>query len=198
LPTPDEFPKVRPELDSYAFPHELLPDLSGELDSQRLARIRRAIETPNTPGSPVRYIAPWDRTDVVEPGSVDMIFSQAVLQHVDDLAGAYRAMASWLAPGGFVSHTLDLSSHSLTRAWNGHWAQSDFAWKLLRGRRAYLLNRAPHSVHVELLRNAGFAVACEIPERSPSAIARHELAARFAHLSDSDLTTRTLFVQARL
>jgi 2-polyprenyl-3-methyl-5-hydroxy-6-metoxy-1,4-benzoquinol methylase len=37
-------------------------------------------------------------------GHFDVIFSANVLEHVDDLAGAFRGMASVLAPGGTMAH----------------------------------------------------------------------------------------------
>ena len=79
-------------------------------------------------------------------------------------------------------------------AWNGHWACSDFVWKLVRGRRPYLLNRAPCSTHVDLLVENGFTVADKVPYSTGSAIRRADLSRRFAGLSESDLTTSSAFV----
>jgi hypothetical protein len=91
----------------------------------------------------VRYAVPWWASDVVEPGSVEMIFSQAVLEHVDDLRGTYAAMASWSTPTGFLSHEIDFRSHGLARDWDDHWTIPDRQWRVIRGRRPYLINRAP-------------------------------------------------------
>ena len=194
LPGPDEFPAVKPHLSSYDFPEDLVP----QLDGRRVDLIRRSIETPSSPESVIRYAAPWDRGASVDQGCIDMIFSQAVLEHVDDLVTAYAAMASWLAPNGFVSHQIDFKSHGVTREWNGHWAQSDFAWSLVRGRQPCLINREPHSTHKRLLLESGFQVMCDRPHHSPSQLERRKLAKQFAHLSDLDLTTSGAFIQARL
>jgi hypothetical protein len=40
----------------------------------------------------IQYHAPWFDARVIEPETVDMVYSQAVLEHVDELAGIYRAM----------------------------------------------------------------------------------------------------------
>jgi hypothetical protein len=80
-----------------------------------------------------------------------MTYSQAVLEHVDELASTYQELYRWLKPGGFMSHEIDFRCHRTARKWNGHWAYSDSAWKLIRGVWPYLLSRQPHSTHIELL-----------------------------------------------
>ncbi len=46
-----------------------------------------------------------------------MILSQAVLEHVNDLPGAFEALRRWLAPAGVMTHTLDFGSHGITDKW---------------------------------------------------------------------------------
>ncbi len=209
IPGQDEFPRVRPRLDSYDFPSHILTDdrLAASLSPTRLDAIRRAIVAPLglTTGADARhgaaevglaYIAPWTDPTVIDAGSVDMIVSQAVLEYPPDLSATYTAMDRWLRPGGFVSHSIDFSSHGLTAHWNGHWACSDVYWALLVGRRPYRLNRTPHSAHVETLRGYGYAIGHDITTTEVGGVTRAQLARRFAHLSDSDLATRGVFIQA--
>jgi hypothetical protein len=126
-----------------------------------------------------------------------MIYSQAVLEHVDDIAGAHAAMLTWLAPGGFVSHQIDYRCHGTTREWNGHWAESDLAWKLLRGRRPFFINRQSHSMHVAAMEAAGFKIVFDKRATKPSKLDRRRLAPRFASYAEDDLTTCSAFIQAR-
>jgi SAM-dependent methyltransferase len=193
IPGDDEYPGVKPKLQSYDFPHGLL----AFPDEQRIARIRRSIEDPVNPDSMIRYVAPWWNPEIIERGAVDMIFSQAVLEHVDDLESAYSAMRAWLAHGGWLSHQIDFRSHGTAQEWNGHWTYGDRTWRLLRGRRTFLINREPHSTHLRLLREAGFTVVCDELAYGPS-MDRRKLAARFASMSDADLTTCGAFIQAQL
>lgn len=195
IPGPDEFPEVKPALKGYDYPRSMLSQVDHS--PARIARIRESIEAPNAPGSMIRYVAPWDRNDVVERGSVDMIFSQAVMEHVDDLAGAYAAMREWLAPGGFISHQIDMRSHGTADSWDGHWKHSDLMWKLLRGSRSYFINRAPHSAHVQHLSRSGFSIVLEGTVKRAAQIKRADLAPKFAHLTDDDLTTSGAFILAR-
>ena len=43
---------------------------------------------------------------------MDFLYSQAVLEHVEDLDNTYKAMQKWLKPSGFISHTIDLHKNS--------------------------------------------------------------------------------------
>ena len=147
--------------------------------------------------SMIRYKAPWFESDVVETESVDMIYSQAVLEHVDDLGGSYEMLYSWLKPSGFMSHQIDYKCHGTADEWNGHWTYSDFVWKLLRGHRRFLLNRKPFSTHINLMKEAGFSIVYEKKVKSPSKLDAKDLAHRFRNISEDDLTTSGAFIQAK-
>lgn len=47
----------------------------------------------------------------LEPGTVDFIYSNSVLEHVMDPPGVYEAMARYLRPGGLGYHSIDLRDH---------------------------------------------------------------------------------------
>jgi hypothetical protein len=66
----------------------------------------------------------------------------------------------------------------------------------MRGRRAYLLNRAPHSAHLALMAANGFEVVCDNTLSNTSGYKSHELARPFRHLSEDDLTTSGALIQA--
>lgn len=202
-PVPDdsEF-RLGPALDSYEFPGGVLTDarLARALADDRVAAIRRALADPGGAAGgdvAILYRAPWHDEAVIEPGAVDMVFSQAVLQHVDDLERTYRALHTWLRQGGVTSHQINLYCHQTAPEWNGHWAYSDTLWWLIRGGRPYLINREPYSTHVRLLEQCGFQVAHALRRTDTTGIGRARLAARFRGLSDEDLTTRSAFILAR-
>lgn len=198
VPNDDEFPLVIPKLDDYRFPAEILTDelLDAALDEARLARIRASLIDTAAPTSMISYFAPWNDIDVVEESSVDLIYSQAVLEHVDDLAETYRTCNRWLKDGGMMSHSIDFRCHGVSERWNGHWAYSDFEWRMIRGKRPWLINREPYSAHLRLFEDSGFQVAFQQPVRSSTEVQAGQLAARFRALSQDDLTTSCAFVQA--
>jgi hypothetical protein len=198
IPGPDEFPKVLPLLDDYRFPADLLPDdlLARTLTPERIERIRRSLREPEGTDSLVGYAAPWYAAEAVRPGTVDLVFSQAVLQSVEDLAPTYRALCAWLKPGGLMSHQLSLECLGTADRWNGHWCHSDLTWRLIKGRRPFLINREPWSTHARLLREAGFDIVLVKKVTMPSDLRRQDLAPRFRDMPDEDLTTSSAYVLA--
>lgn len=197
LPNDAEFPMMQPKLTRYDFPREILDErrLADSLAESRLSEIRAAIAGQSGPID-ISYVAPWYEPSIVQEDSVDFLFSQAVLEHVDDLDAAYAAMQRSLKPGGVMSHSIDFSSHDVTRAWNGHWTLSDAAWRLVRGDRPYLINRQPLSRHLDLLQQYGFEVVKVESRREPVSTSFRP-ARRFRSMSVDDLRTRGAFVVAR-
>jgi SAM-dependent methyltransferase len=200
VPGEEEFPLTFPKLQDYSFPAAILTDriLASTLHAQRIESISAAIKGQTLEQDDriqLAYIAPWTDRGLLERESLDVVFSQAVLEHVDDIAAAYAAMHYWLRPGGFMSHTIDYMSHGLTRDWNGHWTVGDFRWHLVRGRRPYLINRLPHSVHVAAMTKAGFQIARNEVQEGRK-LDRACLADRFRHLSEADLKTCGSYIQA--
>ena len=195
IPDDQEFPEIYPPLETYEFPSAALGDdlLAKALNGHRIQRIRDSISAGEI-GEMITYRAPWSDPASIPAGSVDLIFSQAVLEHVDDLPGAYRCMRLWLRPGGYASHTIDFRSHGTSDAWNGHWACSDFVWKMIRGRRPYLINRAPYSTHVDLLTANGFTIVSKATKPAASAVQRADLSKTFIGMCDSDLATSSAFL----
>lgn len=198
IPADDEFPDVRPKLSNYAFPSDILhePRMQSALSSSRLSEIRESLKSSNAAGSIISYKAPWSRVDVIEPQSVDMIYSQAVLEHVDDLNGAYSNMRVWLKPNGYLSHQIDFKCHNTADEWNGHWTYSDLMWRLIRGGRPYLINREPYSTHISILQSENFDILCDVKAELESRITPSQLAPRFKSMKSSDLVVSGAFVQA--
>lgn len=201
IPNKTEFPEGKPYLKPYEFPSHILTDerLNEALKHNRIESIRNALSSLGSGdenNKPISYIVPWNDSKVFKKEAIDMIFSQAVLEHVDDLAATYKALYRWLKPGGFMSHWIDFRCHVTARDWNGHWAYSDSVWRLIKGKRPYLLNRQPHSVHINLMQKCGFEVIYDMKAKDTSGIDRKSLSSRFKNMSDDDLITSTAFIQA--
>ena len=200
VPDERELPNIKPVLDDHRFPGHALTEasLARALAPERVARLRWALtEGGSDPASPITYRAPWFEAAQIRPGTVDWIFSQAVMEHVDDLDATYRACRAWLGPKGVMSHQIDFKSHGTAEAWNGHWAYSDTAWRLVRGARLYLVNRQPHSAHRAALARAGFEILLDLPVVRRDGLPRQRLAPRYRALDDADLATAGAFMIAR-
>ena len=197
------WPDYDAHLDGGLFPSHILSPavLEAALAPARIERIRNALAGGNPPSAgdvTISYKVPWSNERVIEKNSVDLILSHAVLQSVTDLSGTYAALYKWLKPGGSMSHQIDYTSFRTAQSWNGHWAYSDAVWRRIVGRRSFLINREPHSEHVRLMLEHGFAITREMKDYGHiGGIDRSQLAARWAMLSDDDLSCRGAFVQAR-
>jgi SAM-dependent methyltransferase len=195
IPDHDEFPRIRPRLASYEFPHHLV---RPEFLPERVARLESVLRsTVAARGPDIAYLAPWASVSDLEPGSLDLVFSQAVLQCVDDLEETYQAMFTWLKPGGYGSHRADFGANHYSPFWNGHWAYTDLEWRLLRGRRKTVLNRQPLSAHLCMARKAGFEVLYVDAEHDRGGLAVDLLAPRFRRLAIEDRLARGVMLILR-
>jgi hypothetical protein len=198
IPDAGEFPEIWPPIRSTQFPSAIFENgnLAEATAPARVAAIRKAIESGRQADIEIRYCAPWNDASLLQSDSVDFVFSQAVLEHVEDMDATYDALFRWLRPGGVMSHQIDFRSHSLTRDWYGHWTLSPWLWRLVKGRRPYLINRHPASVHIKAMQRHGFEIVQQIPQiATPPRPA--ELAREFCNLNEDDLRTSALFVIAR-
>lgn len=192
IPDSNEFPLLRPTLENYQFPSEILSDnvLGESLQTRRLDQIRHEISVPDDPGNHfIKFRVPWYQTDIIRPASADFIFSQAALQHIDYINHAFFAMHTWLAPGGFMSHVIDYSSLGFTRLWNGHWAMTELEWRIMRGGRKFLTNRLPHSSYVSLHNQFNLRILQVKATTRPNELHHMQLVKKFRGLSEEDLTT---------
>jgi hypothetical protein len=193
-----EIPDVWPQLDDYRFPSHILDEarMQRALHPNRVARLRDAV-LGDDPSGLIRYFVPWDEASVLERGSQDLVFSQAVLEHIDSLPETYCAMRAWLKPTGYISHEIDFKSHGYAETWDGHWRYGDLRWALLRGPDAWCINRQPYSEHVRLLMQAGFRVLAARPVQRHPSYARRRLARRFRAMPEADRSISGAYIVAQ-
>jgi hypothetical protein len=188
-------------LDARLFPSHILTEkvLASALSEERIARIRAALIHPETEQSGIRiqYMAPWYDDRIIARESVDVIMSHSVLEHVVDVERTHAALSQWLKPGGWMTHQIDFSAHGLSEQWNGFRAYPEVYWKLIMGRRTYLINRQPCSVHVACMEKNRFEIRCLMKNTLPDGLARSQLAARWKDISDDDLNCSGAFIQAQ-
>jgi SAM-dependent methyltransferase len=197
IPDDAEFPGVYPRLEDYRFPSGLWkPDeLEANLAPARIASIEQALDRDEGPIR-ISYVVPWHSADGRTCGSVDLIYSQAVLEHVEDIRSTYASLSRWLSPGGCMSHVIDFRSHGITRGWDGHLQYPEMLWRVVRGRRPYLLNRKSPLDHIAGLEAAGFAIRSVDRLRKGPTVPDNDLASAFRHWSSDDRSTCTMHVIA--
>jgi hypothetical protein len=192
IPHDGEYVRLFPYLDDHAFPSSILSRgwMTKALAHDRIAAIRRDLAEGGR--KYVKFDIFQDDGDGFE--KVDWIASHSVLEHVDKLESVYGIMRDTLSDDGVMTHLIDFSSHGLTDAWNGHWAIKKPAWTLLRGRRTYLINRAPLSTHLDLLNDYGFSAAEIMLHRRVDGLLTKGFAPEFQHISSMDGSTHMAFL----
>jgi len=194
------YPVVKPKLTDYRFPEDILSEaqMAINLHPDRIRKIRAELQDLSNPNNQyIKVFVPWSDGSIVQDNSVDFIFSQAVLQSIEGIEAAYIAMNRWLKPNGIMSHSIDFKSLGHTAAWNDHWTYSDLEWKILKGGSDFLINRRPASAHLSYLTKYGFKVLLHERIREKNKLKTTQLATQFRTLSEDDLTTGSMYVQAQ-
>jgi len=200
IPGRTEIPEIEPGIPSEKFPSHILDEgrLAKALDPVRIEALRRDLSgSESGADSSVSYVAPWFDRATIQEATLDWIFSQAVMEHVDDLVTTYNISYRWLKPGGLMSHQIDFRSHGTAATWDGHRTYGDAAWWMVRGARPYLINREPLSAHLGIPREQGFALVEQSSVPGGPAVARTKLAPRFRIWSEEDISTAGAFVLHR-
>lgn len=195
-PVPDqtELSRVRPNLSSYEFPREVV-DLSDlEIRAQTL---RSEIRNGLTNGPLLSYRAPWFSANEIAANSLDLIFSQSVMEYVFPIETTYQSLSRWVKPGGFCSNAIDFSAMYLSPYWNGHWEYSNWEWRLVRGCREFFLNREPMSSQVNCAKAADFEIIEIEAEAGSGGLPTSDLAPRYRSMSAEDLETRGALIVLR-
>jgi SAM-dependent methyltransferase len=134
-------------------------------------------------------------------GSFDVIFSNAVLEHVGDVASSLRSMRELLAPGGVMAHDVDLRSHQNFEKHELHFLEySPALWRAMTSNTGEP-NRVRLPEYCRILGDLGFVdVAIAVKSRFDPDLVRRvrpRLARPFRELSEDDLSVAVFLVTAR-
>jgi SAM-dependent methyltransferase len=195
IPNTERQKFTAPSLPIYSFT-EALKEYSKEYYESKSNEIRKALIKGNSNEVNIQYIVPWMNSDKKDLKNIDLIFSQAVMEHVDDIEYAYREMFNWLRPGGVISHQVDFKTHEMTSEWNGHWFIGDAMWELLSHGRKYPMNRLPLSNHIQMIENAGFEIVFIKPVEKANSFKGQSPKVPNVVFTESDLFTSGALIQA--
>jgi SAM-dependent methyltransferase len=133
--------------------------------------------------------------------AIDLVFSRAVLEHVDDLDATFSDMTAALRPGALAIHQVDLRSHGL------HMSNPlDFlAWSPRLWQLMYSEKGVPNRWRVDKFRSILMRLPVDVMELQPTKLAsqehvnaiRADLAPAFRGLSDEDLSCLGLWLVMR-
>jgi SAM-dependent methyltransferase len=175
---------------------EILLELMGRLDEVAKARAAQCFRQPGQPLSGfnpqrIRYLTQPSGLSKLN-GEVDLIFSRAVLEHVNDLDATFDDMAQALRTGGIVIHQVDLKSHGLHRrnpldflTW------SPLLWSWMHSHKG-VPNRWRVNRYRDTMQRSGFEITLIRPtalvDKNVVDEVRPQLARPFRLLSDADLS----------
>lgn len=154
----------------------------------------------------LQYLAPCDcRSLPLDAGSLDVVFSRAVLEHIPEpvIRGIFRESRRLLRPGGAMCHFVDNSDHwehrdkSISRI--NFLRQSEWVWRFTCVNPLNYQNRLRHQDYLNILREEGFRVVRvdrEIDEKSLRLLPQMKLAGRFRGRSHDDLAAITSHILA--
>jgi SAM-dependent methyltransferase len=132
--------------------------------------------------------------------SVDLVFSQAVLEHVrlSEFDDTQREVRRVLRPDGMASHQVDLKDH-LGGALNSLRFTRETWESPLMSESGFYTNRLRFSEILASMRNAGLAPAVtDVRRWSALPTSRPKLAAQFQAMSDSELAVHQFDCVARV
>lgn len=162
IPHGGKFKNTSPILENYTFPDKVL-NWPAEYYTQRHNQIDKALKKDQSTELTIKYVVPWMHQENHDIDEIDLIFSQAVMEHVSDIKYAYQQMYKWLKKGGIISHQVDFKTHEMTKEWNGHWFIGKKTWDFLLMGRKYPINRLPLSSHLEVIKSCGFTIKKVVP-----------------------------------
>ena len=190
-----QFRNTNPVLSKYEFPVSIL-NFEQSYYQQRHQYIQNNIELMESDNSNISYVVPWmgEKQDHVK--DIDMIISQAVMEHVDDIEFAYGEMYRWLKKGGIISHQIDFKAHEMTKEWDGHFYLKQGIWNVLAHGRKYPINRLPISSHISAIQNAGFEIRNIIPVVNKNHFPEKSPQVKGVHFQKEDFITSSALIQA--
>ena len=199
IPDGSDFEFVNPKVDSVLLPSLLTYTGSDKnLSASRLIEINNAtIEYKINSNISISYLVPWDDSKIIKYNTLDLIFSQAVMEHVSDIESAYAKMYDWLKPGGLISHQIDFKAHETHDKWYGHHSYSKILWRIIMHGRKYDINRLPLSHHTKTILKSGFEILKVVPvfsERMPDCIVNRKYSDKF---SEEDKNISSALIIAR-
>jgi hypothetical protein len=190
---------------------EQLPRLASacEVDlaevEARYARLREAATRSDDPGTisdgVIDYRAPADAAASGLPdGSIDIVFSNSVLEHVppDAIARIHRATRSLVRPGGWVFHSVNCGDHYAYADRSIHQLNylqfSDAQWAFWNNRFLYQNRLRAHQL-VDGARDAGFDIVLDTSHARPQRLQQLQamaIAEQFRHIAPEKLCITTV------
>jgi hypothetical protein len=150
---PNKFNVLNIKINKYEYPEDLINPLF--LQKEIISEIRNDILNGFKGSNRIRIIMNWHISNSL---NLDFVFSRAVMEHVFDPNVVYGGIYSQLNQNAYMFHDIELHSHGITKKIDGHYHIPTFVWRIIFGKRTYMLNRWDLEKHLVFIVEAGFKV----------------------------------------
>ena len=141
------------------FPYYHFEPIDAKQARSRIPAIVAALKGDNNSEAAIRRVYQWHEGDIQEElvGQVDFVWSHAVMEHVADVKSCYQRLTEYLKPGARMSHQIDMTSHSRTPEYNGHykWSAMELVEQNSMRNPEDIINTLAPSFHKAAIEEAG-------------------------------------------
>lgn len=149
----DNYKQLNIKINNHDYPEDIIKPLF--LNENLITEIRNNIFNRLINSKRIQIIKNWEQHPSLK---LDLIFSRAVMEHVSAPGSVYKGISFHLKVGSLMFHDIEFHSHGLTEEMDGHYRISEFIWKIILGKRKYLLNRWSYiNHHISMIDN-GFQI----------------------------------------
>jgi hypothetical protein len=125
------------------------------VNETRVSEIKKEIINNFKDSKLIQIIKPWEQSS---PLGLDIVFSRAVMEHVNEPHLVYQSLTKHLKKDAIMFHDIEFHSHNITKNPNGHYKIPNLIWKLICGKREYYLNKWTLKEHLQSIRDNQFQI----------------------------------------
>ncbi len=161
VPSYHQFEQINIKTDNFEYYNQIIDqsELNKYMSIERINKIRDSISASGS--NLIECNFNWEQNPHVLI-DFDMVFSRAVMEHVNSPEIVYKNIGSILKSDGIMLHDIEFHSHGITKSWHGHNDINDFVWSIIKGKRNYFQNRLNYNEHCLLMKKNNFKRINEI------------------------------------
>ena len=146
-----KFDSINIKIKNYNFPADIV--LSEREQLLIIEQLKTEIKSGFVNSKLISIIDNWESAPSL---ALDFVFSRAVMEHVKNPSEIYASIKKHLKEGSYMFHDIELHSHGISKQINGHLQIKTFWYRIIVGKRPFLLNRWTFSDHLNEIKKQGF------------------------------------------
>jgi len=146
-----KFDSINIKIKNYNFPADIV--LSEREQLLIIEQLKTEIKSGFVNSKLISIIDNWESAPSL---ALDFVFSRAVMEHVKNPSEIYASIKKHLKEGSYMFHDIELHSHGISKQIDGHLQIKPFWWRIIIGKRPFLMNRWSFSEHLNEIKKQGF------------------------------------------